>query len=73
MKYLYRMSYDELEELIKKKLKIKNWYIYDQSVSERLKNIKTKPYYLELSAQAYKKGIFAKPAEKLSWLDTWRI
>jgi len=73
MQYLYKLTYEELVDLIEKKLKIKNWYVHDSSVSERLQNIKSKQYFLELSAQAYKNKIKAHPAEKLSWLDTLNI
>lgn len=73
MKYLYKLTYEELIDLVENKLKIKKWFIYKQKASDRINQIETKPYFLELSAQAYKNGIKAQPAEKLSWLDTLNL
>ena len=73
MHYLYSLSVAELENLIEKKLRIKNWRVYDLPAQERLEEIKQRSYYRILQQRAEEQGIKAKPAEILSWLDTLNL
>ena len=73
MKYLYRVSVENLEKLIENKLRIKNWKVYDLPASERINEIETWSFFNILKERAKAKEINARPAEILSWLDTLNL
>lgn len=73
MKYLYRVSVKNLEDLIENKLRIKNWKVYDLPAAQRIDEIQTWSFFNILKERAKTKEISAKPAEILSWVDTLNL
>ena len=73
MKTLYKLTFDEFERLVKEKLQIDNWMVFEDSASSRLDRVQDRHYFVTLKRRAEEKGIKVHEQEIISWLDTLNL
>lgn len=73
MHCLYQLDLESLNILIEDTLSINNWWIYNESLNERLNKIRDKDYFKILKNQAKRKNIKCNDVEIVSWLDTLNL
>ena len=70
MKYLFKLTYDKLVDLVEDQLGIDNWFIRDQRIEKRTSSIRETERFKKLKKRAIKLGFHFDDNEIVTWLDT---
>ena len=73
MKTLYKLTYDEFKKLVKERLQIDSWMVFDDSASSRLDKVQDRHYFVTLKRRAEEKEMKVHVQEIISWLDTLNL